>query len=281
MKIAVLSGKGGTGKTLVSVNLAAVAEKGGYFDCDVEEPNGHLFLKPSDIEEEEVTSLKPVVDMDTCDGCRVCVDACVYKALAYIPGELMIFDEICHACGLCTHLCPRQALTETKRVIGTIRRGRRGSLSVHTGTMHIGESTGVPIIKELLKKLDDDLSIIDSPPGSGCLVLETIAHADYCILVAEPTIFGAQNLALVHELTQVMNKPAGVLLNKVEDGINPSELYAKEKTLKILGSLPYDSYVALENSNAELLVERSEKYRTFFLELLKEVVDEATLAAQR
>ena len=281
MKIAVLSGKGGTGKTLVSVNLAAVADSGGYFDCDVEEPNGHLFLKPSLIEEEEVTSLKPVVDMDLCDGCKICVQACVYKALAYIPGELMIFDEICHACGLCTYLCPQKALTETPRLIGKVTRGKRGTLTVHTGVMNVGQSSGVAIIKELLNQLDDDLSIIDSPPGSGCLVHETIEHADYCILVAEPTIFGAQNLALVHELTQVLNKPCGVLLNKVEEGTNPSQIYANEHGLKVLASIPYDPYLALESSNANLIVEKSEKYRAFFTTLLKEVIDEATLTAQR
>lgn len=281
MNIAVLSGKGGTGKTFVSVNLAAVLDNGGYFDCDVEEPNGHLFLKPSLNEEVAVHSLKPVVDQNLCDGCRICVDACVYKALAYIPGQLLIFDEICHACGLCTYLCPQKALRETPRVIGTITRGKRGPLAVHTGTMKIGESNGVPIIKELLKNLTYEPSIIDSPPGSGCLVHETIERADYCILVAEPTIFGAQNLALVHELTCVLNKPAGVILNKTENGPNPSKEYAQSHNLPILGSIPYDPTIAHLTSEGEILVEHDSHYRELFTNILKEVEHEATAPTQR
>jgi MinD superfamily P-loop ATPase len=189
MKIAVLSGKGGTGKTLVSVNLAAVAGHSTYIDCDVEEPNGHLFFKP-DIAREELISVKiPQVDEKQCIGCRSCVRFCNYNALAYVNKKLIIFDDVCHSCGGCVLVCPKSALSERDKLIGKIKIGVSGDVNVYTGVMNTGEATGIPIINRLLEEGSAEehrLTFIDCPPGSACIVMESIKDADYCVLVAEP-----------------------------------------------------------------------------------------------
>ena len=211
MKIAVLSGKGGTGKTLLSVNLAAVSEQAIYIDCDVEEPNGHLFFKPKNVKIEKIYVGVPVVDYAICDGCRICVDFCRFNALAYIKEKLIVFNEVCHSCGGCILLCPHDALTERKRIIGEIETGMSDNVKVITGRLNIGEESGIQIIKKTLGyvKNKTDLIFIDCPPGSGCSVMESIKDADYCILVAEPTLFGTHNLNMVFDLVNLFEKPFG------------------------------------------------------------------------
>ncbi len=279
--IAVLSGKGGTGKTLVSVNLAAVADQATYIDCDVEEPNGHLFLKPSSVSEQVITVGKPEVDQKLCDGCRICSKACAFNALAVIGKQLLIFEEICHSCGLCMSLCPQHALKEVQKPLGVVRKGSSGSVSFLSAEMRIGESSAVPLIKALMREKQTGLTILDSPPGSGCLVTETISHADFCLLVAEPTKFGSHNLAMVHELVMLMDKPCAVLLNKTQDGENPSEAYAKTHNVRILGSLPYDKELAHLTSEALVASRENEHYRSYFSSLLQEVKDASDSYPQR
>jgi MinD superfamily P-loop ATPase len=284
MIIAVLSGKGGTGKTLLSVNLAAAAERASYVDCDVEEPNGHLFFKPEIIKEEEVYVKIPIVDNGLCNGCRKCVDFCNYNALAYTRNKLIIFEDVCHSCGGCILLCPEKALTEKDKAIGKIQRGSSGEVKVHTGILNTGEASGVPIIKELLadiKKEEDKQTIIDCPPGSACIVMESIKDADYCILVAEPSLFGVHNLNMVYELVKLFNKDFGVVLNKCLEGDeNPAEKFCLEKNIKILGRIPFDNELGRLNSDAKIAVRESGKYREMFLDLLdtvtREVRHEAT-----
>lgn len=276
MKIAVLSGKGGTGKTLISVNLAAAAKSARYLDCDVEEPNAHLFFKPEDITEEDVAVKIPAVDENICDGCRKCVDFCKFNAIAYI-GRLLIFEEICHSCGGCTLVCPRKALSEKDKSIGKIRRGKSEKVELHTGIMNIGEASGIPIIDRLLaaEDADNELTIIDCPPGSACIVMESIKDADYCILVAEPTLFGAHNLAMVHELVELFDKPYGAVLNKCLDGKNPAETYCMENNINILARIPFDTELGKLNSQGEILVRAENKYREAFSGLLDKVIKEA------
>ncbi len=277
MMVAVLSGKGGTGKTLISVNLAAVAKKSIYIDCDVEEPNGHLFLKPENIQEEEVSIKIPVVNDELCNGCRKCVDFCKFNALSYVNDKLIIFEDICHSCGGCVLLCPEKALTEKDNVIGKIQKGMSGDVCVNTGILNTGEVSGVPIINKLL---DDNKNVsgipifIDCPPGSACVVMDSIKDADYCILVAEPTLFGVHNLNMVYELVKIFEKPFGVVLNKCLEGENPAEKFCLERNIKILGRIPFDNELGVLNSNAKIAVRESKKYEGMFSSLLETVTKE-------
>ena len=278
MKIAVLSGKGGTGKTLVSVNLAAASKTSVYIDCDVEEPNGHLFFKPEGVQEEEISVKIPKVNKELCNGCRKCVDFCKFNALAYIKNKLIVFGDICHSCGGCILLCPEKALTEKEKVIGKVQKGISGEVAVWTGILNTGEATGIPILKKLLTKESPEANkqaFIDCPPGSACIVMESIKDADYCVLVAEPTLFGVHNLNMVYELVKLFNRPFGVVLNKCLEEENPAERFCLEKNIKILGRIPFDTNLGTWSSNAEIAVHKDEKYRAMFSSLFDTVTKEA------
>lgn len=240
MKIAVLSGKGGAGKTLVSVNFASVAKSSIYVDCDVEEPNGHLFFKPEKLKEENVPVKLPEINHNLCNGCRTCVDFCKFNALAYIKNKVIVFNEICHSCNGCVLLCLNKAITEKDQSIGLIQSGLSENVQVLTGILNTGEPSGVPIVRRLLQTIsqDNELTLIDCPPGSACIVMESIKDADYCILVAEPTLFGAHNLSMVHDLVKLFNKPHGAILNKYLDEANPAEDFCLKTKLIYWGKFP-------------------------------------------
>ncbi len=278
MKIAVLSGKGGTGKTLISVNMAVVPDNSTYIDCDVEEPNGHLFLKPKQIMTEEVTVKIPVVDTELCNGCRKCVEFCKFNALAYVKDRLIIFDDICHSCGGCILVCPQKALTEKEKAIGEIQKGVSLNVNVLSGILNIGEASGVPIIDKLLDagSCGEGITIIDCPPGSACIVMESIKDADYCILVAEPTLFGAHNLSMVYELVKLFGKPHGVILNKCISWGNPSKDFCAKNNIKILGEIPFDIELGALNSNGQIAARENLKYKNLFYNLLLKVVEEVS-----
>ena len=178
MKLAVLSGKGGAGKTFVAVNLAVTARQAVYIDCDVEEPNGRLFLKPEIEAVTPVSTLLPEFDTSRCNGCRACVNACRFHALVYLKERPMVFPEVCHACGACSLVCPTGAVREVPHPIGTLEQGHRGGVRVMTGILNPGEASGVPVIRAALAQGESDapLTVIDCPPGSACPVLES-AHA--------------------------------------------------------------------------------------------------------
>ncbi|HZJ57434.1 MAG TPA: ATP-binding protein [Clostridia bacterium] len=274
MKIAVLSGKGGTGKTLLSVNMASAIGNSRYIDCDVEEPNGHLFFKPQKVTSREVAVKIPVVDKELCDGCHRCVDFCRFNALALVGDNLMVFEEICHSCGGCLLVCPKGALKEKEKAIGRIECGVSGGVQVATGILNTGEASGVPIIDALLDTKWDpaEFTFIDCPPGSACIVMESIKDADYCILVAEPTLFGVHNLDMVYELVKLFNKPHGVVINKYFDGENPAEKFCIEKGIDILGKIPFDKELGAMNSEGLIVARESEKYRQIFMDLLQKVI---------
>lgn len=289
MNIAVLSGKGGTGKTLLSVNMAATSKSATYIDCDVEEPNGYLFFKPEAIVEENVSVKIPEVDKELCSGCRKCVDFCKFNALAFIKKAPIVFGDICHSCGGCSLLCPENAITEKDKVIGKIEKGKSQGIDVYTGILNTGDVSGVPIIEKLLEENrksssngeisnniegNEKLSIIDCPPGSACIVMESIKDADFCVLVAEPTAFGAHNLEMVYELVSLFGKPFGVVLNKCLDGENPSEEFCKEKGIKILGRVPFEKELGELNSNAKIAARESERYNKLFKNILETVKGE-------
>lgn len=276
MKIAVLSGKGGTGKTLVAVNLAAVAKYSIYADCDVEEPNGHLFFKPTQIESEKICIKLPVVQEELCDGCKKCVEFCKFNALAYVNKKLLLFDDVCHSCGGCLLVCPQKALKEREKIVGEIQNGFSQGVEVITGMLNTGEASGIPIINKIFAKIKskNKVTFVDCPPGSACIVMESIKDSDYCILVAEPTLFGVHNLSMVYELVKLFEKPCGVILNKCIGGENPSEEFCKENNIKILGSISYDKELGTLNSNALIAARESEKYEKMFFSLYKNVLEE-------
>lgn len=271
-KIAVLSGKGGTGKTLVSVNLASADVNAYYVDCDVEEPNGHLYFKPQIHEEKAVSVLIPKVNNELCTGCKDCVKFCKFNALAF-GKKIILFKEICHSCGGCALVCPVKAITETEKTVGIVNIGISDSVKTVGGMMNTGEASGIPIIKSILKYIKDKSGyiFIDCPPGSACIVMESIKDADYCILVAEPTIFGAHNLAMVYELVKFFDKPCGVVLNKCTDGYNPSEEFCKEKNIEILVKIPFDTELGELNSNGKIAVREDYKNKELFYSLLTKV----------
>lgn len=320
MKVAILSGKGGTGKTFVGTNLAALLPSAVYVDCDVEEPNGHLFLQPTGLMEEEVKVPVPVVNDELCTACRTCVDFCRYNALALIGQKVKVFADICHSCGGCALFCPEKAIHEIGRPIGTVSRGTYRAMAnrhvmetgqgvgtrqkteasqgayplispaqspFYSGRLNPGEASGVPLIEAVLRMVDEQANIseeantaenkcqtviIDCPPGSACVVMESIKDADFCLLVAEPTIFGAHNLEMVHELVTLFNKPHGVLLNKdVPDEINPSAEFCQNNNVAVLGSIPYSQEVARINANGGLAVHESESIRKLFFSLADKI----------
>lgn len=278
MRVAILSGKGGTGKTLVSVNLATVADNSVYIDCDVEEPNGHLFFRPKNFREEKITIKIPQVNNVLCNGCRKCVDFCKFNALVYAGDKLRVFDDICHSCGGCVMLCPKNALTEKEKIIGVIQEGVSQNVTVNSGVLNIGEVSGIPIIKSLLnntKRICNNNIFIDCPPGSSCAVMESIKDVDYCILVAEPTVFGVHNLNMVYKLVKLFKKKYGVILNKCLGDENPAEKFCLENDIKVLGKIPYDKDLGTLNSNARIAVRENMKYKEMFQSLLNIVIEEA------
>lgn len=277
MKIAVLSGKGGTGKTFVSVNLSVTAPQALYVDCDVEEPNGHLFLKPEAVSTSKVVKRLPVFDAEKCTGCRACLDFCRFNALAYIKDKPMVFKDVCHSCGGCELICKHGAVSEEAVEIGHIDVGMHNHVEVASGFLNIGEASGIAIIQGLLRHADaykGDNIVIDCPPGSACSVVESIQDADYCILVAEPTVFGAHNFEMVRELVTIMNKPCGVVINKAEEGNTLMDDICAEKGLKVIAKIPYRKETARAGDNGQIAVEIDAHLREVFADLWRVITEE-------
>lgn len=270
MKIACLSGKGGAGKTLVAVNLAAVAGEATYIDCDVEEPNGRLFFQPKQPESRTVTTLLPEFDAARCTGCRQCVQFCRFHALLYIRGKPMVFSEVCHNCGGCALVCPVQAVTYRQRPVGTVETGQAGKVRVVTGVLNPGEASGIPVIRQALNQARG-LTVVDCPPGSACSVMECVKAADVCLLVAEPTAFGFHNFRMVHELTRLLHKPCGVVINKQDAPYEPLETYCREQNLPVLLRMGYDSALAADTARGLVAAEHRPEIRTLFAGLLAQI----------
>ena len=273
MKVAVLSGKGGTGKTFVSVNLAVAARNATYIDCDVEEPNGYLFLKPEQVTQATVHTLLPDFDAAKCDGCRKCVDFCHFNALAFIKGKPKVFAEICHSCGGCMMVCPTGAVSEKEHPVGRLERGFHGKVTVVTGILNLGEASAVPVIRAALAHglAGEGHTIIDCPPGSGCPVLESVAASDYCVLVAEPTAFGLHNLQMVVEMVCLLKKPCGIVINKLESPYEPLEAFCRQSGLPVLLRIPYSETLARLNAAAQIACECDPGSGALFDALLKRI----------
>jgi len=276
LKIAVLSGKGGTGKTFCAVNLAANSSNSVYIDCDIEEPNGHLFFKPSKIHKENVHVLIPSINETLCDGCRKCVDFCQFNALAFVSNRVIVFKDICHSCGGCALVCPNQAIFDISKKIGVIEDGIALNTRVISGFLDLGIESGIPIIKKIIQKIsqNESLVLIDCPPGSSCSVIESIQNADFCLIVAEPTIFGAHNLEMVYELVKMVEKPFGVLLNKSMGIEDPSENFCQEHEIPIMGKIPYDEELGQLNAEALIAVFENNNYKKIFEKILSNIISE-------
>jgi len=271
MKIAVASGKGGTGKTLVAVNLASVLASErptGLIDCDVEAPNDHLFLKPTLGEPVEVSKRIPVVDETRCTGCRACGEACEFGAIALIGDRVLVFDELCHGCGRCGLVCPAGAIHEVDHPLGVIERGTAGDIAFGHGRLHIGEAMASPIIAELKRTAPErDRVILDAPPGTACTVITTLHEVDAVILVTEPTPFGLHDLRAAVGVVRTLGLPAGVVINRDGTGDGDVERFCEEERLPVFLRIPFDRRIAETGADARVLVDALPEWRSRFVEL--------------
>jgi MinD superfamily P-loop ATPase len=282
--ISVASGKGGTGKTLVAVNLAISLAGAGYdvqlIDCDVEEPNDHLFLDPVIERTEEVALLVPRIDEEKCDLCRECVDFCAFNALALAGNKVMVFDELCHSCGGCSLICPREAIREEPAAIGRMECGKvnAGSdrvMSFCHGVLEIGEPKASPIIKRIKQEIRKDaINILDGGPGSGCAVMETVQDSDYCVLVTEPTPFGLHDLRMALGMVGELGVPHGVVINKYVPGGEGIDAFCVEARVPVLMRIPYKREYAAIYSRGGNLVEEIPEWRERFLHLYRGIAGE-------
>ena len=277
MKIAVLSGKGGAGKTFVSVNLAVAAGNATYIDCDVEEPNGRLFLKPQGITSQPVFTVQPAIDGDKCIGCRKCVEFCRFNALVFVKKKPLVFPEVCHSCGLCSLVCPAGAIHDEQRPVGVVETGKYKHVTVVTGELNPGEASSIPVEKVAMATGfagENDTVVIDCPPGSACSVMESVDEADYCVLVAEPTAFGLHNLEMVYELVTLLGKPCGVVINKQDAPYAPLEEFFQSRGVHVLERLGYDWDIARLTSSGEIASEHLPEVREKFRRLLETIRQE-------
>ena len=291
MVISVASGKGGTGKTLVAVNLALSLAREGrevqLIDCDVEEPNDHLFLTPEMHASERVEMAVPRVDPESCDFCRACVDFCAYHALALAGGHIMVFDELCHACGGCSLLCPQKAIREEPVPIGRIESGlakaresRGKDIRFVHGILDIGEPKATPIIRRLKQECDPEaINILDGGPGTGCPVMETVRGCDYCVLVTEPTQFGLHDLRMALDMARELGLPYGVVINKYVLGGGGMDIWCAENEIPVLLRIPYKREYASLYSRGLNLVEELPAWNERFLRIYREI--EASMAARK
>jgi len=266
MRIAVLSGKGGTGKTTVSASLAASVSSCQYVDCDVEEPNGALFLNPKIEHITPVCVLVPEVDETKCDGCGVCGKACRFNAIAVVKGRVLIFPEVCHHCGACVIACPQKAIFEIQREIGVVETDGEGRFM--QGKLNIGEPITIPILHKLKERMRDDVPVIlDCSPGASCTVVQTVDGCDYCILVTEPTPFGLHDLKIAVSLVRKMEIPFGVVVNKAMHEDRSIQEYCKLEGIEILMEIPYMRKIAESYSNGKLPVQTDKDWEDKFVQL--------------
>jgi len=281
MRIAVASGKGGTGKTTVAVGLALSLagsrkewERPLLLDCDVEAPDAHLFLRPEFEETVPAPVQVPRIDMERCIVCGDCAAVCRFNALAVLGGQVVVLPELCHSCGSCVHHCPPRAITEIPRTIGTLEAGRSNGISLARGILNVGEAMAVPVISQLKRWKENHpggLTILDAPPGTSCPVVETLGGADYVLLVTEPTPFGLHDLRLAVEMVREMKIPMGVIINRDGIGDEAVEAFCEAEGLPVLLRIPFDREIAEGLARGRTLLEVRPEFRDMFRRMMERI----------
>jgi len=273
--ITVASGKGGTGKTLVATSMALSLrdkERVQVIDCDVEEPNAHILLKPMFNHQQKVTIPVPEVDDEKCTYCGKCAQVCAYNAIAVLGNHVLVFPELCHGCGACAYLCPEDAISEIDKETGIIEFGESTGIDFVHGKLAVGEAMAVPVIREVKKHINRERLVIgDVPPGTSCPVVESVKGSDFCLLVTEPTPFGLNDLALAVEMLGQLDIPCGVIINR--DGVGDSrvEEYCYHKGVPILLRIPLDMKIAQLYSRGIALVEGMPQWKEAFVRLYNDI----------
>lgn len=276
MNIAVASGKGGTGKTTIATNLAVAISRTGakvqYLDCDAEEPNGHIFLKPEIENRQDVTVGVPEVDQEKCTGCGRCGQLCQYSAITCVKGKVLVFEELCHSCGGCMAICPEAAITEKQRKIGIAEFGSAGGIAFGHGKLNIGAIQTPAIIRYIKARADNNaITIIDVPPGTSCPVIEAIREADFVILVTEPTPFGLNDLELAVGMVRELKLPFGVAINRSDIGDDAVMRYCEKEEIGVLLEIPNERKIAEAYSRGQMIVEIMPDYENSFLQLYEHI----------
>ena len=276
MQIAIASGKGGTGKTTLSVALTqSLTQPVQYIDCDVEEPNGDIFIMPTNVVTETVNVLVPEVNRALCDGCGECADFCQFNAIITQGEYAMVFSDLCHSCGGCSKICPKEAITEIAIPIGTITTGVTNNISFIQGRLDIGKAMSPPIIRAVKNKIkDDQLAIIDCPPGASCPMISTVSDADYIILVTEPTPFGLNDLVIAVETVRNLQRPFAVVINRADAGDDCIIHYCEKENIRILLQIPNKKSAANLSANGYSILSVFPKLKQQLNTMLTEIKTE-------
>lgn len=276
MIISVASGKGGTGKTTVATSLALALQANNteitYLDCDVEEPNGHIFLKPEINESEDLNVEVPVIDAEKCTHCGRCADLCAFNALLVTNDDVLTFSELCHGCGGCRYFCPTQAVSLVPKKIGTVEKGRAGQLKFARGRLEVGAVLSPPIVDAVKANRNlQGITVVDAPPGTSCPVVHTVRGTDFCLLITEPTPFGLNDLDLAAQMVKSLGVPCGVLVNRDQEGYEKIESYCQQEGLTILMKIPLSKKIAEGYSRGIPLTRAESSWNTAFRELYRNI----------